>query len=149
MFWWFGAIPVWRESAGRITQPVAEADIDLTGNIAPPALYQARIETGRGAECAAAGGAGWFLDGGAEMAETADVVVIGGGCIGTSIAWQLAGRGTGRVVVPEQGGVSAVRARSSCARRSSSASAPPGAKRVRVPAESTTSTARMWSSVLP
>ena len=41
------------------------------------------------------------------MAETADVVVIGGGCIGTSIAWQLAGRGAGRVVLLEKSGIAA------------------------------------------
>ena len=40
-----------------------------------------------------------------EMAETADVVVIGGGCIGTSIAWQLARRGAGRVVLLEKTGI--------------------------------------------
>ena len=39
------------------------------------------------------------------MAETADVVVIGGGCIGTSIAWQLARRATGRVVLLEKTGI--------------------------------------------
>ncbi len=39
------------------------------------------------------------------MAETADVVVVGGGCIGTSIAWQLARRGAGRVVLLEKTGI--------------------------------------------
>ena len=41
------------------------------------------------------------------MTETADVVVIGGGCIGTSIAWQLARRGAGRVVLLEKSGIAA------------------------------------------
>lgn len=36
------------------------------------------------------------------MSNTADVVVIGGGCMGTSIAWQLARRGAGRVVLVEK-----------------------------------------------
>lgn len=36
------------------------------------------------------------------MGETADVVVIGGGCMGASIAWQLARRGAGRVVLLER-----------------------------------------------
>ena len=39
------------------------------------------------------------------MAETADVVVVGGGCIGTSITWQLAKRGAGRVVLLEKTGI--------------------------------------------
>jgi len=40
-----------------------------------------------------------------DITETADVVVIGGGCIGTSIAWQLARRATGRVVLLEKIGI--------------------------------------------
>jgi glycine/D-amino acid oxidase-like deaminating enzyme len=36
------------------------------------------------------------------MIDTADVVVIGGGCTGTSIAWQLASQGAGRVVLIEK-----------------------------------------------
>jgi sarcosine oxidase, subunit beta len=35
--------------------------------------------------------------------QTADVVVIGGGCIGTSIAWHLTRRGAGRVLLLERG----------------------------------------------
>lgn len=38
------------------------------------------------------------------MAEIAEAVVIGGGCIGTSIAWQLARRGVGRVLLLERSG---------------------------------------------
>ena len=41
------------------------------------------------------------------MADVADVVVIGGGCSGASIAWQLARRGVGRVVLFEQTGIAA------------------------------------------
>ena len=41
------------------------------------------------------------------MAETADVVVIGGGSTGTSIAWQLAKMGAGRVVLLERRGLAA------------------------------------------
>jgi sarcosine oxidase subunit beta len=41
------------------------------------------------------------------MAETADVVVIGGGSTGTSIAWQLAKQGAGRVVLLERRGLAA------------------------------------------
>ena len=41
------------------------------------------------------------------MAETADVVVIGGGSTGTSIAWQLAKMGAGRVVLLERHGLAA------------------------------------------
>ena len=41
------------------------------------------------------------------MAETADVVVIGGGSTGTSIAWQLAKMGAGRVVLLEKHGLAA------------------------------------------
>ena len=41
------------------------------------------------------------------MADTADVVVIGGGCHGTSIAWQLARRGAGTVVLLEKSGIAA------------------------------------------
>ena len=37
------------------------------------------------------------------MAETADVVVIGGGVIGTSIAWALTTAGVKRVVLLEKG----------------------------------------------
>ena len=40
------------------------------------------------------------------MAETADVVVIGGGSTGSSIAWQLAKMGAGRVVLLERHAVS-------------------------------------------
>ena len=36
------------------------------------------------------------------MTQTADIVIIGGGCIGTSIAWQLARQGAGRVVLLEK-----------------------------------------------
>ena len=41
------------------------------------------------------------------MAETADVVVIGGGSTGTSIAWQLAKMDAGRVVLLERRGLAA------------------------------------------
>ncbi len=41
------------------------------------------------------------------MAETADVVVIGGGSTGTSIAWQLANMGAGKVVLVERRGLAA------------------------------------------
>ena len=41
------------------------------------------------------------------MAETADVVVIGGGSTGTSIAWQLAKMGAGRVILLERRGLAA------------------------------------------
>lgn len=41
------------------------------------------------------------------MAETADVVVIGGGSTGTSIAWRLAEMGAGRVVLLERRGLAA------------------------------------------
>ena len=41
------------------------------------------------------------------MAETADVVVVGGGSTGTSIAWQLAKMGAGRVVLLERRGLAA------------------------------------------
>ena len=41
------------------------------------------------------------------MAETADVVVVGGGSTGTSIAWQLAKLGAGRVVLLERHGLAA------------------------------------------
>lgn len=40
-------------------------------------------------------------------AGTAEVVVVGGGCNGTSIAWQLAKRGAGRVVLVEKRGFAA------------------------------------------
>jgi glycine/D-amino acid oxidase-like deaminating enzyme len=39
--------------------------------------------------------------------DVADVVVIGGGATGTSIAWQLARRGAGRVVLIEKAGIAA------------------------------------------
>ncbi|MCC6792162.1 MAG: FAD-binding oxidoreductase, partial [Thermomicrobiales bacterium] len=39
--------------------------------------------------------------------DRADVVVIGGGSAGTSIAWQLARRGAGRVVLLEKAGIAA------------------------------------------
>jgi sarcosine oxidase, subunit beta len=39
--------------------------------------------------------------------DTADVVVVGGGCAGTSIAWQLARRGAGRVILLEKRGIAA------------------------------------------
>lgn len=39
--------------------------------------------------------------------DAADVVVIGGGAIGTSVAWQLARRGAGRVVLLEREGIAA------------------------------------------
>ena len=41
------------------------------------------------------------------MAETADVVVVGGGSTGTSLAWQLAKMGAGRVVLLEKHGLAA------------------------------------------
>ncbi len=41
------------------------------------------------------------------MTTTADIVVIGGGCMGTSIAWQLARRGAGRVVLVEREAIAA------------------------------------------
>lgn len=41
------------------------------------------------------------------MPDVADVVVIGGGCMGTSIAWQLAQRKAGRIVLLEQRGLAA------------------------------------------
>jgi len=41
------------------------------------------------------------------VAEVADVVVIGGGCSGASIAWQLASRGAGRVVLLEKTAIAA------------------------------------------
>ena len=41
------------------------------------------------------------------MPETADVVVIGGGSTGTSLAWRLASMGAGRVVVLERRGLAA------------------------------------------
>jgi glycine/D-amino acid oxidase-like deaminating enzyme len=41
------------------------------------------------------------------MADVADVVVIGGGCSGASIAWQLARRGAGRIVLLEKTGIAA------------------------------------------
>src|SRR3954447_17538301 len=41
------------------------------------------------------------------MTTIADIVVIGGGCMGTNIAWQLARRGAGRVVLVEKYGLSA------------------------------------------
>ena len=41
------------------------------------------------------------------MPDVADAVVIGGGCEGSSIAWQLARRGVGRVVLLEKLGVAA------------------------------------------
>lgn len=41
------------------------------------------------------------------MGETADVVVIGGGCNGASIAFHLAERGAGRVVLLEKGALAA------------------------------------------
>src|SRR2546428_10334262 len=37
------------------------------------------------------------------MADTADVIVVGGGVNGASIAWALASRGVGRVVLCEKG----------------------------------------------
>jgi len=40
-------------------------------------------------------------------ADAADVVVIGAGCTGTSIAWQLAARGAGRVLLLDQHGIAA------------------------------------------
>ncbi len=41
------------------------------------------------------------------MADVADVVVVGGGCSGASIAWQLACRGAGRIVLLEKTGIAA------------------------------------------
>lgn len=41
------------------------------------------------------------------MADVADVVVIGGGCAGSSIAWQLAKQGGGRIVQLEKSGIAA------------------------------------------
>ena len=41
------------------------------------------------------------------MADIADVVVIGGGCTGTSIAWRLAERRAGRVILIEKRGIAA------------------------------------------
>ncbi len=41
------------------------------------------------------------------MAETADVVVVGGGSTGTSIAWRLAAMGAGRVILLERRGLAA------------------------------------------
>ena len=41
------------------------------------------------------------------MAETADVVIVGGGSTGTSIAWQLAKMSAGRVVLLERRGLAA------------------------------------------
>jgi glycine/D-amino acid oxidase-like deaminating enzyme len=41
------------------------------------------------------------------VADVADVVVIGGGCSGASIAWQLARRGGGRIVLLEKTGIAA------------------------------------------
>src|SRR5437764_3006060 len=41
------------------------------------------------------------------MLETADVVVIGGGAIGTSIAWQLGRLGAGRVLLLEKTAIAA------------------------------------------
>lgn len=41
------------------------------------------------------------------MAETADVVVVGGGSTGTSIAWHLAKLGAGRVILLERHGLAA------------------------------------------
>jgi sarcosine oxidase subunit beta len=41
------------------------------------------------------------------VSDVADVVVIGGGCSGASIAWQLARRGAGRVVLLEKTGIAA------------------------------------------
>src|SRR5262249_46124111 len=40
---------------------------------------------------------------GESVSETADVVVVGGGCNGASIAFQLADRRVGRVVLLEKG----------------------------------------------
>lgn len=42
-----------------------------------------------------------------EVSETADVVIVGGGVIGTSTAYNLARRGAGRVVLLERDGVAA------------------------------------------
>src|SRR5258705_5010167 len=39
------------------------------------------------------------------MAQTADVVIIGGGVTGTSIAWHLAARGLRDVIVVDKGSV--------------------------------------------
>lgn len=41
------------------------------------------------------------------MPDIADVVVIGGGCAGSSIAWQLAKQGAGRIVQIEKSGIAA------------------------------------------
>lgn len=41
------------------------------------------------------------------MTETADAIVIGGGCAGTNIAWQLARRKVGRIVLLEKRGIAA------------------------------------------
>ncbi|MBV9175399.1 MAG: FAD-binding oxidoreductase [Chloroflexi bacterium] len=41
------------------------------------------------------------------MPDRADVVVVGGGCTGTSIAWQLARRRAGRIVLLERDGIAA------------------------------------------
>jgi glycine/D-amino acid oxidase-like deaminating enzyme len=41
------------------------------------------------------------------MTDTADAIVIGGGCAGTNIAWQLARRRIGRVVLLEKRGIAA------------------------------------------
>ncbi len=41
------------------------------------------------------------------MTDTADVVVVGGGSTGTSIAWHLARRGAGRVVLLDKDGIAA------------------------------------------
>ena len=41
------------------------------------------------------------------MRDVADAVVIGGGCSGTSIAWQVARRRAGRIVLLEQHGIAA------------------------------------------
>src|SRR3954463_8199610 len=37
-----------------------------------------------------------------DLPSTADIIVIGGGIMGTSIAWQLASRGAGNVVLLER-----------------------------------------------
>jgi glycine/D-amino acid oxidase-like deaminating enzyme len=39
--------------------------------------------------------------------EVADVVVVGGGCTGTSVAWQLAAHGAGRIVLLEKTAIAA------------------------------------------
>lgn len=41
------------------------------------------------------------------MTDTADAIVIGGGCAGTNIAWQLARRKLGRIVLLEKRGIAA------------------------------------------